>query len=195
MQLYSLEKKIFLPKSLATAEINIKIPLSDSAVIREDDDFIDNILVNQYCNGLESAVFDFENSELPSIFINGQRFLITNNLPVGFYGLFCLTEDDLIVADADTISNIRKLRASYLLAHEMGHKIAKYRDTREAYKELAQIFGISLKEHEDIIAEIYADICGNIVTDSNDYHLIDRPVSKADNEHAKQLVLKSVYKC
>ena len=75
----------------------------------------------------------------------------------------------------------------------MGHRINSYKDTSEIYKIIANLLNIPI-ERTDLLREIYADVIGNIIANTNIYNSVDNSIDGEKNEHVKKLVLKSVYK-
>lgn len=150
--------------------IDTDVVLTFNREVRDDIDdsfFVDQIIY-QGVEGVKSSIRKYESSELPTRFLEGQRFVVTNKLPFYIYGYFYLPNDD-IVLDADSISNIRRIEASFLLGHEMGHKIIRYRDTTSSQKEIARIFQMSVEGNEYNLRELYSDIIGLIASDFNSY--------------------------
>lgn len=194
-----IEKKICLMDG-TNINIRINIPLDGYYQIDEKkDEFITDIIINQVLRGLKQAIASYKNSELPNKFLHPQVFYITNELPFYTLGAFQLVGDDIIV-DADAISNIRKTSSDFLLGHEMGHKICKYIDPQNAYESIASSFGISILDNEYFLREMYANICGLIVSGNNEEKLphlgeytLNEALSQGHTEHLKRQVLKSIY--
>lgn len=173
-------------------KIDINIPLSDDVPEeRINDELFDDILINQLLQGLKDSIAAYKNSELPNSFLHPQKIIITNILPMKLYGAFNIIGDDIIV-DADAISNIRRIGNGFLFGHEMGHKIDKYRNTEEAYQDIARSLSIS-ENALPILKEIYADICGLIVANSNEPSAYLGDVSNDRCEYLKGRVLKNIY--
>lgn len=148
--------------------VDTDILLTFDSEVRDDIDdkeFVD-IIVSQGLRNIKKLIQAYEQCDLPNIFLTDQRFIITNKLPSSIHGYYSIPSDD-IVLDADSISNIRRIESSFLFGHEMGHKIDRYRDTLEAYKEIAKVFQMSMEGNEHNLKELYADICGLIVTNHN----------------------------
>lgn len=194
-----IEKKICLLDG-TKIEININIPLGDYCIIDEKkDEFMTDILTNQILNGLRHSLDAYKNSELPNKFLHPQIFIVTNELPFYMLGAFHLVGDNIVV-DADAISNIRRTSSDFLLGHEMGHKICKYKDYQDAYESIASSFGISVNGNEAFLSEMYANLCGLIVSKNDDEKLphlddysLNETLSPMHTEHLKRQVLKSVY--
>lgn len=105
-------KKIFLMDG-TKIDIDISIPISYAKDIDiKDKNFVEEIIVSQIIGGIKNAIKDYQQSELPDIFIRNQYFCVTNKLNMGIYGMF-LCNDDIIV-DADAISNIRRVKSAYI---------------------------------------------------------------------------------
>lgn len=179
--------------------IDISIPIYDLMDVAEERvEFVTDILVNQVLRGLRSSIESYKNSELPNKYLQFQTFIVTNKIPFTIAGAFKLDGDDIIV-EADSISDIRPISASFLLGHEMGHKIDKYIDTKEAYQSIASSFGIGTA-NEEFLREMYADICGLIASKNNNEPLahlngasLNDVLSEGHTEHLKRQVLKSIY--
>lgn len=149
-----------------TVDTDVVIPFEQEVRGDIDDSFIVETIINQGLRGLKESIKKYEESDLPNRFLEGQRFVITNKLPFYVYGYFYLPNDD-IVLDSDTMTNIRRIEASFLLGHEMGHKIIRYRDTKASFAEIARLFQMSVEGNEYNLKEMYSDICGLIVSGYN----------------------------
>ena len=183
------EKKVYLPKYNNMIDISLEFyPLQ----LSRGSDMVDDMIINQIIRELKEPIEKISKSELPQKFIDGQSFFITNRLPISNYALFDLIDDNIYV-DADVASNIRTISATFILAHEIGHKIDKYTETSRVYQELANIFNLSINDQETL-SETFADICGNIVSGMNHYHELSENVSEDKNNYAKRLVLGSIYR-
>ncbi len=168
-------------------EINLNKRLEE---INDDvDKFVTKNIIAQELRSLKSSIETYKESELPNVFLNNQKFIVTDKLPFQIFGYFYLPNDD-IVLDADTVSNIRSVGANFLFGHEMGHKIAKYRNTKISYKEIASIYGLSIYGNERFFSEVFADICGYIVSPNIE---IDQETTDRA-EYLKRKVLKDIYK-
>ena len=145
----------------------------------EKDDLMTDCLCNQY-----------DNSPLPQKYIKEQEFIVTV-LPRIILGCFCYINDKIYV-DADEISNIRRINASFLLGHEIGHKISKYIDTKDIYNEISRLFCIPISR-KDILEETLADLVGFVVSNNGSFsYPIDTDNRK--KEYAKRKVLTSIYR-
>ncbi|MDE5630707.1 MAG: M48 family metalloprotease [Bacilli bacterium] len=181
-------------------KVDIHIPLRFNSVLDESqDEWVMEMLNNQVLKGLRDSIAAYKNSELPDKFLYPQKYTITNVFPEKVLGAFCLDGDDIIV-DADTISNIGKTESSFLLGHEMGHKIAKYIDTMDALISIASSFGISVEGNEEFLNEAYANLCGIITCGNNDIPLLNFSsyslndiLSNGHTEHLKRKVLSNIY--
>lgn len=181
-------------------KVDIRIPLSYESVLDDSqDEWVMEILNNQVIRGLRQTIDAYKESELPDRFLYPQNYIITNVISENTLGAFCLVGDDIIV-DADTISNITATKSSFLLGHEMGHKIEKYIDPIEAYINIASSFGISIDGNEEFLSEIFADLCGLIVSKNNEAsipHLggysFNAILSNGHTEHLKRKVLGNIY--
>lgn len=192
MQCVYIDKKYFLPEGI-DIHLDIEIPLSDSAVIPEDNSFMEDMLANQCITGLRGAIEDYKRSELPNAFLTPQEITITNKLPFEIYGAFTLIGDEMFV-DADAISDIRRIQSSFLFAHETGHKIEKYRDLLETYEAIASTLGIGVSGNELLLKEIFADACGSIASPNTfDAWTLSETIEVERCEHIMKLSLKGMY--
>lgn len=187
-----IDKKYFLPEGI-DIHLDIEIPLSDSAIIPEDNSFMESTLANQCITGLKSAIEDYKRSELPNAFLTPQEITITNKMPLEIYGAFTLIGDEMFV-DADAISDIKGIQSSFLFAHETGHKIEKYRDLSETYEAIASTLGIGVSGNELLLKEIFADACGSIaVPNTFDSWGISNDLEEERCKHIMKLSLKGMY--
>lgn len=181
-------------------KVDIHIPLRYESVLDDSqDEWIMEMLNNQVIIGLRRSIDAYKSSELPNKFLYPQNYIITNEVPQGAFGAFYLDGDDIIV-EADTISNIGKVKSSFLLGHEMGHKIAKYIDTTDALYSIASSFGMGVEGNEEFLNEVYANLCGIIVSGKNEtplanmgYHSLNDLLSNGHTEHLKRKVLSNIY--
>lgn len=193
MQVKSINKEIALLDGIRIT-IDIDILLSDTAIIREEDSFIDDMLVNQVLNGLKDSIERYKESEMPNKFIKNQRYIITNKLPSNIKGVFSSIRDEIYV-DADVISGITNLGAAFLHGHEVGHKIEKYFNLLAVYEEIAHILDLSVSGNEYLISETFADECGNITAQSNiDHGLLRYPLEQEKREYIHRKILYNLYK-
>ncbi len=181
-------------------KVDISIPLRSESVLDESqEEWVMEMLNNQVIRGLTSSIDAYKNSELPNRFLYPQNYTITNSMPADALGAFCLRGDDIFI-DADAISNIGRISSSFLLGHEMGHKIEKYTDPTEAFWAIASAFGMGIQDNEEFLREMYADICGIIVSQNNDASLahlggysLNEVFSNDHTEHLKRRVLSNIY--
>ena len=171
--------------------IDIAIPIRGEAIVT-DDDFIEEILIGQVTRGLKGAISDYKKSELPDKFIQDQKFIITNKLPWNVAGFFN-PETDTICADADVMSNITRCKANYFLGREEGNKLRKYCDTTESFEAIASTLGIGVSGNEELIKEIFIDICGSIVAGDDETQL-SLPLDERKKQYVKRNILRDVYK-
>ncbi len=188
----SITKRICLEDGINIL-VDLQIPLSIDK-ITFDDSMIEDLMINQCLHGLKEAISSYRCSKLPNIFLTGQEIIITNELPDDIYGSMTLLGDTMFV-DADAISDIRPIKASFLFGHEMGHKISKYRPMADSKELMARLLGIGLLGHERVINEALADEFGTIVTGG--YSSSNRFNEYLADEHHKLLqhtILRDVYR-
>lgn len=192
--IHRVEKSIVKPNNYSV-KIDIDIPVRGvERIDSKNDEFMNDILVNQFIRGLESARERYKDSELPNSFIEYQEYLITNNLPDGILGMFD-GASDIIYFDADTISDIRGIEASYVHGHEVGHKIIKYRRMNQCLNDIAHILGVSLKGNEGRLKELLCDECGNLVAGtSRDRLLFNHRIDEPRREHVQRKILYHIYR-
>lgn len=186
----NIKKTIFLPKHNNNVLVDVSIPIERNILSPSDDEWMANCLCNQYKNGLKEALNQYDNSPLPKKYIDGQDFIVTI-LPREILGGFSYI-DDKIYVDADAISNIKRINATFLMGHEIGHKISKYIYTKDIYDEISILFYISSSKKE-VITETFADLVGFIINDNGTFSY---PID-ADSEkkgYAKKKVLESIYR-
>lgn len=187
-----IEKKIVLADDI-NINIDLSIPIFTDRVI-EDDGFIDDIMIKQCLRGLKEAISTYKSSELPDRFISGQEIIITNDLPEGIYGAMSMIGDMMLI-EADAISDIRPVKASYLFAHEIGHKIERYRDMSESKNMVAHLLGIGLYGHERMISEALADEVGNIaVRENSDACRFNYYLEDEQHKVLQHTILKDIYR-
>lgn len=192
MELKQIRKEIYLPEGIDVL-VDIDIPLSINVLSEKDDSMMDEMLINQVYRGIKGALEDYRNSELPDKFLVGQKFIITNKMPLNTHGRFYLIGDDIMV-DADSISGIRRIDASFLLGHEMGHKYEKYLDLRDAYEAIANMLGMSTRGNEHLLLEIFADECGNIaINNLRDSESQIVSMSEDKRKYLQRKILGSIY--
>ena len=184
----TIEKKLFIPDYNNT--VYVECPFMDFGFEDYKVDSFTEVLCSQYKRGLIEALDKYNVSPLPNKYINGQDFLV-KVFPSHYYGFFHY-DGDIIEVDADTISGMRKICSSYLLGHELGHKISKYIDTDEVFEELGSIFDIPMSR-KDILEETFADVVGYTVSGQIAF-VYPFPTSVGKNEYAKKRVLRSIYK-
>ena len=191
MQQYRINKGIYLPKYENIVNVNVSLDYDPTTIINADEQF-ESKIDDVYVSNISDALDQYGKSYLPSMYIEGLYFNVTNDIPEHLTGVFNLVDDDMIV-NADYINNVRKIKLLYLFGHEIGHRIENYKDTMEMYELISKLFNIPM-ERVDIIREIYADVIGNIVANTNIYNSIDSSIESEKNEHVKKLVLESVYR-
>ena len=189
----NINKKIYLLKHNNNVLVDVSIPIKRNILSPKDDDWMIDCLCNQYKNGLQEALNQYDNSPLPKKYIDGQDFIVTI-LPREIIGHFIYFNDEIYV-DADAISNIRRTNAANLIGHEIGHKISKYLNTKNIksiYDEISRIFYISSSNKEKL-NETFADLVGFIVDDNGTFsYPIDKDNGK--KQYAKRKVLESIYR-
>jgi hypothetical protein len=180
---------------LVTGEkVFLDFELSDARIA--NDSFIEYWLVDQYYKAIKDLLDLYKKSELPNRMIKGQDYTIVNGIYHSkgrSFGFYC-PDDDSIIYDADTIAGLSRVPAEFIFAHELGHKIAKYRLTDDEMKELAYLANVSY-DNKEAINETYADACGSILCPDGKsyYQYLDCDYDR--DECIKRLVLKSCYKC
>lgn len=176
-----------------TVFIDIAIPIFWEVEVYENDLF-DNIIINQVTAGLQQGVNDYRMSPLPNYFIDGQRYIITNRLPSGVLGFYHAGTDETFL-DADVMSNIRKVSASFIHGHEIAHKIERYRKMNGLYQDIAHILGMGLSGNQEILSEIYADECANMISSTYyDRGLLRSAIDDDKREYIHKKILYNVYK-
>jgi len=172
--------------------IDIAIPIRGEVIVT-DDDFIKEILVNQITRGLKGAISDYKKSELPDKFIQDQKFIITNKLPWNVAGFFN-PDTDTIYADADVISDFTCCKANYFLGREEGNKIMKYRNTTESFEAISSALGIGVSGNEELLKEVFIDICGSIVASDDERTQLALPLEEKKKQYVKRYILRDVYR-
>lgn len=179
-------------------KIDIQIPLEyDIPIDKINEEFVEQTMIEQFLRGLRESISAYKASELPDRFLYPQEYIITNVTP--FLGTYFLMGDDIMIS-ADGISNITGTENTFLLGHEMGHKIDKYKDTTDAFYSIATSFGMNVQDNEEFLREMYADICGIIVSGNNEAplvhlggHSLNDILSDRHTENLKRQVLRNVY--
>lgn len=180
--------------------IDTDIRINGPVVIDEkDSEFGVNMLIEQYLRAVKNAIESYKNSLLPNKFIERQEYIVTD---ISYYdiqtfhhilGAFNLLYD-LILFDPDSISGIL-YDPKFLMGHEAGHKISKYKLDDKTKAEIRSILGLS-SMNEYIIEETFADACGDIVEGndySNNYQFL--PPDPIKREHMRAIALRTSYKC
>ena len=179
-------------------KVDIRIPLRyDSVLDEEQDEWVKEMMVNQVIRGIKESIDAYKASELPNKFLYPQTYVITNESP--YLGTFISGCDDIIL-DADGISDIRRVKNSFILGNQMGYKIDKYTDTTDAYASIASSFGMNVQDNEDFLREMYTNICGLIVSGDNATPLaplegnsLPEELSEGHTNHLKRQVLRNIY--
>ena len=175
------------------AEFDIGISVRDDSEIC-DTDFIEEMLINQCNKGIKLSRDSYKKSELPDRFIEGQKYLITNELPDGILGMYNPVTDQ-VCFDADTISDIKMPEAAYIHGHEIGHKIIKYKNMDLCFKDIAEILSVSLLGNDYYIKELFCDECGNIVANTNnDRYLFGCSIPKPLRKQIQRKILYHIYR-
>lgn len=153
------------------------------------------LLMCQYYNAVKRAIEAYNNSDLPTRFIEAQKFIVTDLsfAGPGNLGLYDRQSDTIFFAP-NAISGIG-CNGEFLMGHEVGHKIERYKLIDEETKEeIRSILGLcSFNEH--IIKETFADACGDIVYNKQDSYHQFLPDDEKRREKLKNLVLKTSYRC
>lgn len=199
MEIIPIEKEIMLLDG-SKIKIDTEVRLNGPVIIDEkDSEFGINMLIEQYLRSVKNAISAYRNSGLPDSFIRGQEYIVTD---VSYYdldsfhhilGVFNLLYD-LILFDPDSISGIG-FDSNFLMGHEVGHKISKYKLDDDTREEIRSILGLSTM-NTHIIEETFADACGDIVQNQvfNDNYsfLPDDPIRR---EKMRTIALRTSYKC
>lgn len=192
MGLYKIDKNISLLDGKSIA-IDIDIPFSGEIDENGDYSFIEDIIVQGLYREAKGVLDGYQQSELPNKFIERQKMIITNNLPDSILGVCDVSND--IYLDADAMQGIRNIKPKSLFAHEVGHKILKYIDNIKALEDIGDFLGLKREYHLAILAEIFAEACGNIVSDESCYNVLGEKicVDHYTNEAIKQKTLYNIY--
>lgn len=199
MEIIPMKKEIMLFDG-SKLKIDTEVKLSKSITINEKDyEFGVNMLIEQYLRSVKSAIESYKNSNLPSLFIRGQEYIVTDvsYLSIDNYhrilGVYNLLYDQILF-DPDSISGIG-INPNFLMGHEVGHKISKYKLDDATREEIRSILGIPCM-NEHIIEEIFADACGDIVQNeiiNNNYSFM--PDDLIRREKMRIIALRTSYKC
>lgn len=206
-----IEKTICLPYGV-TVIIDLAFPIGENYIEEAvNSSFIDDVFTNQIVRGVREVITKYSESALPINFIEGQKVIVTTNLPYDVYGSFD-TRTDIIYLDPDRLSIAFKAATpEFIFAHEIGHKIQKYRDTASAYEDISHFFGIS-PYNTHLLGEVYSDIVGNIIrygyldeadrqtlagagviqSDEPIFHL-DTMISPEESSFIKRRILHNIY--
>lgn len=198
MTIIPIEKEIMLFDG-SKLKIDTEVRLNGPIAI--DDEYSEigiDMLIEQYIRSVKSAIAAYKKSELPELFIRGQEYIVTD---VSYFdldsyhhilGLFNLVYD-LILFDPDSISGIG-FDPNFLMGHEVGHKISKYKLDDNTREEIRSILGI-LTMNDYIIEETFADACGDIVQNEaiNNYSFL--PNDPIRREKMRTIALRTSYKC
>lgn len=189
-----IQKEIVALDGSYSIKVDLSIPLGYHVVVPIEDDFVDNILINQVTNGLKQAIREYQSSELPERFITGQRYVITNSLPDGILGAYDIPTDE-IYFDADMISGIMDVKPTFILGHEVGHKITRYRKMDDALMDIASVLGVGLFGNEKTITEIFCDEFGNIAAGTDyDRGLLRTYIEPERRKYIHKKILYNLYK-
>ena len=199
MEIIPVKKEIMLFDG-SKLKIDTEVKLSKSITINEKDyEFGVNMLIEQYLRSVKSAIESYKNSNLPSLFIRGQEYIVTDvsYLSIDNYhrilGVYNLLYDQILF-DPDSISGIG-INPNFLMGHEVGHKISKYKLDDASREEIRSILGIPCM-NEHIIEETFADACGDIVQNeiiNNNYSFM--PDDLIRREKMRIIALRTSYKC
>lgn len=198
MTIIPIEKEIMLFDG-SKLKIDTEVRLNGPIAI--DDEYSEigiDMLIEQYIRSVKSAIAAYKKSELPESFIRGQEYIVTD---VSYFdldsyhhilGLFNLVYD-LILFDPDSISGIG-FDPNFLMGHEVGHKISKYKLDDNTREEIRSILGIPTM-NDYIIEETFADACGDIVQNEaiNNYSFL--PNDPIRREKMRTIALRTSYKC
>lgn len=180
--------------------IDVDIPIDGPIMVDEEGyEAGVELLINQYYREVKRAIEAYNKSDLPSSFIDSQKFLVKDVSYYDYeefhriYGLYNYYYD-IILFDPDAISGIWHITPEFLIGHEVGHKIAQYKMNDEDKEEIRSLLGLcTVNEH--IIQETFADACGDIV--NNKLGCYYQFLSTADErqERLKRIALKTSYRC
>lgn len=198
MTIIPIEKEIMLFDG-SKLKIDTEVRLNGPIAI--DDEYSEigiDMLIEQYIRSVKSTIAAYKKSELPESFIRGQEYIVTD---VSYFdldsyhhilGLFNLVYD-LILFDPDSISGIG-FDPNFLMGHEVGHKISKYKLDDNTREEIRSILGIPTM-NDYIIEETFADACGDIVQNEtiNNYSFL--PNDPIRREKMRTIALRTSYKC
>lgn len=93
------------------------------------------------------------------------------------------------------MQNICYVNPSFLLSHEIGHKILRYLDYETTLEELAKVLGIPREYCPQFLVETFANACGNIVYPSNCYDFLGHSIeiTEEQQEAIKRRTLYNIY--
>lgn len=193
MGLYKIDKQIVLMDG-KNITIDIDIPFNGELDETRDYSIIEEMMIGGLYRGTKEAIDSYQNSDLPNKFIESQKFIVTNNLPTDVLG-WCSDNADIYL-EADAMQGIRHVSASFLLAHEVGHKILRYIDKDQALKDIADILAITPENCQFFLSEIFANACGNLASKDENYDVLgDRITFNEDiSEAIKQRTLYNIYR-
>lgn len=198
MTIIPIEKEIMLFDG-SKLKIDTEVRLDGPIAIDDEYSGIGiDMLIEQYIRSVKSTIAAYKKSELPESFIRGQEYIVTD---VSYFdldsyhlilGLFNLVYD-LILFDPDSISGIG-FDPNFLMGHEVGHKISKYKLDDNTREEIRSILGIPTM-NDYIIEETFADACGDIVQNEtiNNYSFL--PNDPIRREKMRTIALRTSYKC
>ena len=199
MEIVPVKKDIMLFDG-SKIKIDTDIRVNGPIVINEKDseNGVD-MLIEQYLRSVKNTINSYKKTELPDIFIKDQEYIVTDvsyhdyEMYHRILGAFNLLYDQILF-DPDSISGIG-FDPDFLMGHEVGHKISKYKLDDETRAEIRNILGLS-SMNEYIIEETFADACGDVVQKnrySNNYQFLPNDSNK--REYMRTIALRTSHKC
>lgn len=193
MGLYKIDKEIVLMDGKKIT-IDIDIPFDGELDESCDYSLIEETITSGLYRGTKKAIDSYKVSTLPDKFIEYQNFVVTNNLPRELLGANATNGD--IHLEADAMQGICYVSASFLLAHEVGHKILNYIDKAKALKDIGDVLGLTSENLQIFLSEIFANACGNLASKDENYDVLGNRITFDENtsEAIKQRTLYNIYR-
>lgn len=193
MGLYKIDKEIVLMDGKSII-IDIDIPFAGELDETKDYSLIEEIMIESLYHGTRGAIEKYKASALPDKYIEHQSFIVTNNLPDKVLGAHATNGN--ICLEADAMQGICYVSASFLLAHEVGHKILNYIDKSKALKDIGDVLGLTSEYYQIFLSEIFADACGNLTSKDENYDVLGDRITFDENtsEAIKQRTLYNIYR-
>ena len=190
MLTYKIRKDICLMDG-TKVDISINIPIEEKYTSEQEDEFIESMIIDQLMRGFNTGKEAYEASELPNKFLNYSKFHISNQLEYPILGIHHGDTHD-ISFDSNAISGIG-VSPDYLFGHELGHKISKFIDRKQAFKDIADILMMS-DAYQYYLEEIFANECGNMVSGEENNEFYDQPLPEAKRKGIQRRILANVYR-